>query len=1428
MPEIDNLEIRIEASAKSANNTLDEMSKKLDSVAESIKKVLPLSDGLKNIGKIDSNEIKNVKKQLDSIEKSVKKTSEKQVKVKVDDKGIKKSKESLDDLFDRFSKAGIGLDVSKLGFQELIKASKKADLEVQRLNDRLEKKISVEGTDNIGKAWENLVYDIQKATNQADAYREALNKVQNVKPNIHRFQNDDSKSKEDANVGKTVPVKDESAYKYNAELMANTFGEAARNLETYSDVVEKLGVSAGIAGQKLNEFEEKADTKKIQTYAAEIKNVKKALAELANQGLHEGDSDYDKKARELSLLTERQKEYNRANRQAAKSVIKDEQTSTLKKMSSTFKNVTGETKKFASSFKKTISTVGKASSVIKKAINSLGKLKNSIVGVRKQSDKGMNLGRMIGSSIAFSTVFQAISLIKQAIAEGSKNLTQYSGEYNNSISSMVSSLLYLKNAWAAAFAPIVNVVAPYISSFINMLSSALNKVGQFFAALTGKTVAVQSKKVWKDYGSSLKNVGSGASDASKGLNDAAKSAKEFQDYTLGIDELNIQPKADANTSGSGAGGSGSGGGGGTELSPQDMFETVDVTSGVSEFSKKVKEAWEKADFTEIGHIIGNKLNSALESIPWESIQETSWRIGKSIATLLNGIVETDGLGNTIGESIGEAINSGIIGVNSFLDNTHWDSVGKFLGDGLNGVVNTINFEKIGHFISQKWNAIFETIGEATRKFDWKKFGKEVSDGFNTAISDFKWEENAKYLSDLVKGLLDSIIVFLENTNWQELGDNIATFIGTIDWSGITVKLAEGIGATIGGLSALLWGFIEDAWNSVVDWWKEVAYEDGQFTIGGLLQGIVDVVSNIGKWIKEHIFQPFIDGFKKAFGIHSPSTVMAEQGNFIMQGLFDGVSEKFEKITGIFNKIMSKIQEIFSPIVNWFKEKFTKAYEGVKNAWSSINTWFKGKWDSVKGVFKDVTSFFKTGFEKAYKAVTDVWDGIKSYFVKVAGWIIEPIEKAVNGVREGINWVFKLVGADEPYSKPWSFKGFATGSNGLPSDTIGVVNDQAGSTYKELIVPPHGKPFIPEGRNVMLPMEKGTKIMPAGQTKALMNGMPKFKNGIGEFFGNAWSKVKDFTGDVMDYITHPSKILQIAIDKFTDFSGITKFFIPLATGAVSKVFDSAVGFIQRMFDKTGGTGIEKALRWAVGIANDNSHGYDQARRTGPDYDCSSLVTTALKNAGFKIGIGSTSTMLGQLTSAGFKNVNGSVNKGNASGMKRGDILLTPGRHTAMYLGNGQIVHASINEFGRITGGKPGDQTGKEICVKKYYNYPWSYVMRYAKGFKNGIGRIGMSDLIPKYSVGGFPEDGLFMANHNELVGQFSDGRTAVANNLDIQKGIEEAAYRGFSRANADNREEVELLRELIRAVRNGKRIVVDGRELVSVTDSRRGRNGYSFT
>lgn len=52
-------------------------------------------------------------------------------------------------------------------------------------------------------------------------------------------------------------------------------------------------------------------------------------------------------------------------------------------------------------------------------------------------------------------------------------------------------------------------------------------------------------------------------------------------------------------------------------------------------------------------------------------------------------------------------------------------------------------------------------------------------------------------------------------------------------------------------------------------------------------------------------------------------------------------------------------------------------------------------------------------------------------------------------------------------------------------------------------------------------------------------------------------------------------------------------------------------------------------------------------------------------------------------------------------------------------------------------------------------------------------------IPQFASGGFPEDGLFLSNHNELVGKFSNGKTAVANNEEITEGIRRAVVEGMT-------------------------------------------------
>ena len=156
-------------------------------------------------------------------------------------------------------------------------------------------------------------------------------------------------------------------------------------------------------------------------------------------------------------------------------------------------------------------------------------------------------------------------------------------------------------------------------------------------------------------------------------------------------------------------------------------------------------------------------------------------------------------------------------------------------------------------------------------------------------------------------------------------------------------------------------------------------------------------------------------------------------------------------------------------------------------------------------------------------------------------------------------------------------------------------------------------------------------------------------------------------------------------------------------------------------------INKAVDFATGIANDDTHGYSQYRRTGnPDYDCSSLVIAALKYAGFNVGTATyTGNMLAPLLAAGFRDVKNSCNMITGAGLQKGDILLNVLHHTAIYIGNGQIAQASIDENGEIgQHAIPGDQTGKEILVRDYYNYSrgWDYVFRAPEQIVDKVSRI----------------------------------------------------------------------------------------------------------
>ena len=393
---------------------------------------------------------------------------------------------------------------------------------------------------------------------------------------------------------------------------------------------------------------------------------------------------------------------------------------------------------------------------------------------------------------------------------------------------------------------------------------------------------------------------------------------------------------------------------------------------------------------------------------------------------------------------------------------------------------------------------------------------------------------------------------------------LITTIGTIvQVVGMIAGVSAPVIAIIAGIAVAIAGIILVIrnWGDITDWLSEKwnAFKDW---MSGLWDTISEKIQDVWNGIKDF----FADIWQQIYNvIEGPLKFIEGTIGAVMYAIYAVIYTVWEVIKFALEKAWKWISDtasaVFVPVANFFSGIWNGIKDTATGIWNSIKDTLGGIWNTIKenamDAFSSVWKFIKDGFN-------DLKNTLGGIVKKIVQAIADPIGNAVNGVIRGVNWILKAVGSDMRFDE-WSAPKFASGTGGLPRDTIGVVNDQKGSTYKEMIIPPDGKPFIPEGRDVVLPMKKGTKIMPANQTKSFLEELPHFASGIGDFFGGIWSTVKDFTGNVWDYITHPSKIVQIAIDKFTDLSGAFEPWISVAKGAVNTVFDSVVGFVKGIFD-----------------------------------------------------------------------------------------------------------------------------------------------------------------------------------------------------------------------------------------------------------------------
>lgn len=678
------------------------------------------------------------------------------------------------------------------------------------------------------------------------------------------------------------------------------------------------------------------------------------------------------------------------------------------------------------------------------------------------NNASFSIGRMIGMSVLYSTVFGMISKVNSGIMTGINNLAQYSSATNASISSMMSALTQLQNSLATAFAPILSVVAPILTAFMNMLSKAITYVGMFIAALTGQKSFTRAKAVQEDYAASLNKTSSGANKAAKATKNNAKATKkankEIQTYLSGLDEVRqYQKEKDNDTPSSSTPSAGGGGGGGGYTGPSigDMFEKVPIESSIADIAKKIKDLIKKEEWEGLGAYIASGINKGLQKI-YDAI---NWNnVGPKITYFVNAFTRTfnslvdhidwDLMGRTVGAGINTIVNT----LNLLIEGIDWKNLGAKIGVGINGMFNEVDWSNVGRLFANRINIPFQMLAGAVNTLKWDTIGKSIGQGLNGAIAQLDVNSISIGLSGLAIGILTTLENALDTTNWSLLGTKLAQLLTGIDWVGILVKAISVAGKALNALTSLGTSFMDNlakgitngtqqfiskGLSALTNFTANLRTNAGKLVDSGLqlmlnlakgianampdiIKNVPEIVINIAGVINDNAPKILVAGVKliailiKGL-LQSIPTLIASIPKIIMAivsvfAAYDWLSLGKSLIVGIKNGIMgaksnavNAIKNVYSSLVNGIKNLPSKLKEigtnGVKNVGSGIT----GKLSIVKTAARKIITYAVNGIKGlpsslATKAKNAVVK-MKDKFTKV-NWLSVG-KNIVKGIAKGI-------------------------------------------------------------------------------------------------------------------------------------------------------------------------------------------------------------------------------------------------------------------------------------------------------------------------------------------------------------------------------------------------------------------------------------------
>lgn len=712
------------------------------------------------------------------------------------------------------------------------------------------------------------------------------------------------------------------------------------------------------------------------------------------------------------------------------------------------KNTADNASKLAKSNEKIADSGKKAANSLKETGSAAGNAKNGIMTLLKYG-------------LGIRSLFVLFNKLRSAVVAGMSNLAQESGSTNSAISMLWGSLERLKNSLATAFAPILTAIAPILSKFIDMLSTAATYVSMFFSILSGKKTYTRALAVQKDYAASLSDTASSAEDVADATNDAADAAdaaaEATEKYLSPLDDLNkMDSKSD---SGSGSGGGGKspgagGGGGGTGSAPMFTEEQIpnaflDNLQKVFDLLKKIKDLfmsgfWDglgdyKPQLAELKKDLASIKRNLAEIFTDPEVVGAAKRFAESVIYNL-GVVA----GSIASVGLTLAVNL-VGGFESYLSRNK-DRVKKFLVDIFNvGTEMADQFGLIAKTIAEVFAntfgtqtaqdltgniiGIFATLGglavEIFSRYErdkmylisqpWIDNKDKITEAINNTIAPI--QHLAQVIEDFLNDTSDKIIAFYDESVKPFIDDfesGCASILETLLdlYNSYVVPIIDEWGTRLEDLiNGPLTDFVDkflDVCAKIIDALQQIWNNVLVPIINWILQNVIPLLAPVVQWLGDAAIDLLGAAVEMANGILDMLGGLIDFLVGVFTGdwkkAFSGAGQIAQGFADTCGAVIEWIGDyILTPFMSLVKKLFSVdwvKYFGVAGiAPQVLCDLIKSIFGTMKNVFIGIMNFIKYAFTGDWR---NAWQSVKNIFSSIMSGIGDVVRAPINGIISMVN------------------------------------------------------------------------------------------------------------------------------------------------------------------------------------------------------------------------------------------------------------------------------------------------------------------------------------------------------------------------------------------------------------------------------------------